>query len=512
MPIEEVTTSAGPHDLTRLVIPLLLVFQSNASFPAASRISITNGAQPLWQHIAFVPMPADGAKGTSTILESHRPVPWQRTDKGLLLLLPGITQPGVTRSFTSVTEKGEPMGATDLAVRQTTDSLFVGNSYFRVEHPRTGNGGFPTTIRFNQSGVEDTQFVFEDRLFEPKAGYRTWRADDKSAARIVESGPLEVIVEAKALATGAPGNPRATYRYRYRAYSPIIEVTAHVERDDDYPWRELHFLQISRKDNCYPKWAGGEPTQTGSFTDASRGYSLDRWAMMANEDDALGLSIDGIVTLYDGVSEYYNYVQQSIGPFTARSADFRALVYIGPARNQERVRELLAREPTITVKGSNTETESTPERNAPRSAPITAGNDAVSIGFASARDGLGVVSLFSRRTGHEYMTKTPGKPLLWRLVLHGIDGTPLLLDNTQPAICEVAESSRKGRKVIDLTWKGITVGEETEALSVTAHVELPSGSDTTLWSLDVDNHSKKYGLWEVHFPLFVGLSERGMPD
>ncbi|MBI3921656.1 MAG: hypothetical protein HY318_09585 [Armatimonadetes bacterium] len=122
------------------------------------------------------------------------------------------------------------------------------------------------------------------------------------------------------------------------------------------------------------------------------------------------------------------------------------------------------------------------------------------------------MSLFSRRTGHEYMTKTPGKPLLWRLVLHRTDGTPLLLDNTQQARCEVVDSSRKGMKTIDLTWRDIAVGEETEALSVTARVELPSGSDTTLWSLDIDNHSKKYGLWEVHFPLFVGLSERGMPD
>ena len=119
-------------------------------------------------------------------------------------------------------------------------------------------GGFPTTIRFNQSGVVERGFVFEDRLWEKSRTFCTWRGDTESTARVVESGPLQVVVETRAAGRGIAGNPRAVYRYRYRASSPVVEVTARIERDDDFAWSELHFLQISRKDNAFPKWAGGD--------------------------------------------------------------------------------------------------------------------------------------------------------------------------------------------------------------------------------------------------------------
>lgn len=483
----------------------------------AVTITVTNGPEPLWQHAAFVPWDGDDLQNLTAVYEARKPVTWQRGERGLLLLLPGITAPGATRCFTTSEAKPTIPGPTDLTVRETAYSVVVANSYFQVKHPKEGNGGFPTSLRFNQSGTEDQQFVFEDRLYAKRAGYRTWRSDGKGTARVVELGPLEAIIETKARAEGAPGNPGATYRYRYRAYSPVVEITAHIERDDDFAWAELHFLQISRKDNLYPNWAGGEPIRTGVFTDARRSFYLDRWALMSNDADAVGLALEGAVSVFDGVSEYFNYLQQSLGPFKERSVDLRAQVYIGPVRPPEQIRNWLTRPPLVSVRKGDPTTAPEPDRSVPRSAPITAHSGGLAVGFAKESEGMGLVSLFSRRTGREFLTRTSGKPLLWRLVLRHREEPEIKIDNTASARLVSATRSTKAARqatneAIELTWTGLAVADEPEALTVRVGIELPQKSDTSLWTIDVENHSKRYGLWEVQFPLFVGLSESGLPD
>ncbi|NLC58628.1 MAG: hypothetical protein GX774_17485 [Armatimonadetes bacterium] len=474
---------------------------------SAATFTVTNtGPEALWQQVVLLP----DKSGATTVSEAGKPLACQRVADGLLVLLPGLTAPTAERVLSTRTDKLAAV-STDLRVTQSAAVIAVSNAYFRVEHPKKGGGGFPTTIRFNQSGVVERGFVFEDRLWEKSRTFCTWRGDTESTARVVESGPLQVVVETRAAGRGIAGNPRAVYRYRYRASSPVVEVTARIERDDDFAWSELHFLQISRKDNAFPKWAGGDPIQQGTFVDARKGYDLPRWAMMANDQDAVGLAPEWSVSLYDGIGDYYNYIQRVLGPFTERAIDLRANLYLGPARPAERIGQALTDAPKVAVREGGAGPDVV-ERNVPRPAARRLENGTVSFGFAAAAEGMGLVSLFSQRTGHEFLTGPSEKPLLWRLVLRGPDATDIRLDNTTPARCSLTERATQDAKVAELTWAGIALEGEPDALTVRVRVELPLQGGTALWSIDVDNRSRRYGLWEVYFPLFLGLSEAGVPD
>ena len=486
---------------------LLLVL---AGVPAgAERFALTNGPQPLWQHVAFVPLAGDALAGASALREAGAPVVWQRVEGGVLVLLNGVTAPGAVRTLTTHREPAAATDTTDLTVRETATGIAIANSYFGVVHPKACNGVFPTSIRFSQSGSEEKQFVFEDRLYEKDRGSCAWRGDAGASARVVEKGPLQVVVEARARAANVAGNPRATYRYRYRACLPVVEVTARIERDDDFVWSELHFLQISRKDSVFSRWAGGDPVRAGTFTDARRGEGLNRWAMMANDQDAIAMAINGNISLYDGISEYYNYIQQ-VEPFRARTANYSARVYLGPARPAEQIRDCLLREPAVSVRP--VQAAPAPDRGTPAAQAVTLDSGKIALGFAKPDDGMGLTSLFSRVTRREFLTPPAGKPLIWRLVLRGPQTDEVRVENTAPARCTWAPRPAGTGKAMELTWAGIALPGEAAALTVRVRVEVPAAGETSLWRINVENRSKRLGLWEVHFPLFAGLSESGLPD
>ncbi|HOM83160.1 MAG TPA: DUF6259 domain-containing protein [Armatimonadota bacterium] len=472
--------------------------------------TVVNAGRSVWQGSVLMPLRMERLRGIAAVREGATPLAWQPAEGGVLVLLPGTTSTGMARRIVVEAGKHADPPRSDLQVTETANTITIANLYYRVEHPKRGNGGFPTSIRFNQSGVVEKGFVFEDRLFEKTRGSQAWRSDAEATARVLEAGPVQVVIETRAKAAKEPGNPRAVYRYHYRASSPVVEVTARIERDDDFTWSELHFLQISRKDSSFGRWAGGEPLQTGVFTDARKGYALSRWAMMANDEDAIGLSLNGTVSLYDGANSYYNYIQQTMGPFRAPAADLRARVYLGPARAPEEIRARLAEESQLQV--HEDVAPGGHDRSVPSPQPVSIASGSLRLGFARPEEGLGATSLFSHRTGLEFLTPSE-KPLVWRLVLRGRDLPDLRIDNTAAARCSAAETPSKDGKRLELTWEDIDTGEEKGALRVRVTVDLPKASPgMSLWRIDVDNSSERYGLWEVHFPLFARLSEKGMPD
>jgi len=458
-------------------------------------------------------------------------IPAQVDGKTLLFLLPGITEPSSVRYFRVAWGNGKSKiesrkSKTDLWACETDGGLQVRNTYFTVTHPTRGQGGFPTKIRFNLSGAEDTRFVFEDRLFAKEEGYFTLRADPESTARIISTGPLRAVVETQACYTGgqpARGHARATYRWVYRAFSPVVEVTMQAERDDDFAWGELHFLQISRKDQVFDRWAGGEPLQTGRFVDARKGYSLPGWAVMYNADDAIGLACDGSISLFDGISEYYNYVQFTTGPWAARTFEKTARVYLGPACRPAEFAPWLGPPVRFAVRpvtppfgGGGISSSLIP----PPPGRYTLRNEEMTLRFASEREGLGLVGL----TGgdHEFLRPTNAPALLWRLVFRDAQGETVTVDNTGTP--GVFQRRREGEQTVgELRWRDVPLGTPPPAppseggegggtLDVRVTVELAGGSETSLWRIYVDNRSERYGLWEVHFPVFGSLPPPGAAD
>ncbi|MBC7329601.1 hypothetical protein H5T88_04500 [bacterium] len=442
---------------------------------------------------------------TPKVMENGVEVPAQfnKETGQLLILLPGITKPNEERELLLYPEE-KPSGKTDLAVEEGKDYIKISNSYFSVVHPKRGSGGFPTFISFSVSGNRE-QFVFEDRLYEKNEGYFTLRTDPESTARITSKGPLEVVVEARAryYSNGryARGNARATYIYRYFAYSPYVEVSAKVEKDDDFTWSELHFLQISRKDNSFFLWAGGEPLKQGRFTDSRKGIGLDRWAMMFNTDDAIGLYSEKGISLYDGL-DYYNYIQEVPTSFEEKERNLHAWLYLGaPPSNLEEtfkpVKEVKMEINPIPI--------ASPTYHSPK---YKIENEHIRIDLASEDEGMGVVGLVNKLSGQPFLAlPREVKPLIWRLIFSKMGSDNITIDNTQPAKRSVKINKGEKEVICELRWLGMDLGEEKGVIDVSVQIEIPIKSSLSFWRISVKNRSNVYGLWEIHFPLLYPLGK-----
>lgn len=490
-----------------LFLPLLLLPSLLLASDLLPVEVINRGNQPLFQQIAsYTVFSALGHSPKVMEIKDGKmeevATQYDKENGVLLFLLSGSTKPGETRQF-QIDLGGKSQATSDLKLVETRETIRISNTYFQVEHPKKGAGGFPSSVVFNISGNRE-RFVFEDRLYEKDLGYFTLRGDNDSSARVISQGPLEIVVEANARYFSnhyAPGNARATYIYKYHAYSPYIEVSAKVEKDDDFLWSELHFLQISRKDNTFLFWAGGDPLQQGKFSDSRQGKTLEKWAIMFNYEDAIGLYTEGDISLFDGISEYYNYIQEAISSFGERARYLNAWLYLGPPPSDlARTFAEIKKEVKMEIHPLPLSSFHLPEHKIE--------NGILQIGLASEEDGLGVVSILNKSTGEDLLQVPLGEtPLIWRLILSRGGEDNLTIDNTIPSQRDIQAKRTKSGLEYQLNWHNIDIGEEKDILDVSVKIELPDGSSLSSWWISVDNRSKVYGLWEVHFPLLFPLGK-----
>ncbi|MFQ6096134.1 MAG: DUF6259 domain-containing protein, partial [Armatimonadota bacterium] len=449
----------------------------------------------------------------------------------LQILLTGLTRAGAERHFTVATAaRAAQEVATDLAAQVKGDEIVIANTYFRLRHPRRGKGGFPSDVEFRVSGRRE-QFIFEDRLYERATGYYALRQDADSTAAIVEQTPLKVVVEA----TGryydagrqryARGAARATYRYTYLAYSPVIQVEAVMEQDDDFAWRERHFLHLSRKDERFGRWAGGQPLKTGEFTDSRTSHDLGLWGVMYNPHDAAGVWAEQGVVLFDGVSEYYNYLKSTFKPEPSRRFVARGRLYFGPARRDPRsIGTLLSPPPVeVTVRPAVGETKQAPSAITPARDEVAvrrsaqgiqiAGRELV-LDFEPPEAGMGLKGIYATSGQHQFLTASDEPSLLWRLELRGEGVEPVTVDNTAEADrdFDVAFANGRRRARVNLHWSGLSAGDERAVLDVRVVGEVSLDGAVSLWRIYVDNRSRLYGLWNVHFPVISGIAPSGTCD
>jgi len=234
-------------------------------------VSVRNGAHARENVIVAQRMTREWAASAATagLAERHpdgrfTPVPFAVDNTGeapvLVWQMPGATAPDAVRRFEWRADhmlRAAPGG--DLTVSVDGSRILVANGYFRLAHPVRGRGGFPQDIAYVRSGHADADLYFLDRIVRKDADGRVMQycanACEDAAARVVFASPLRTVVEVQTgfgpRAAETPGRPRAVYRYTYNAHSPVVQVDARYTRTDDGPWRELHFLHLSRKDTRF---------------------------------------------------------------------------------------------------------------------------------------------------------------------------------------------------------------------------------------------------------------------
>ncbi len=504
--------------------------------------------------------------------ENGRPLPAQVEPDRVIFRLPGPTRAGQTRRVTLCA--GEPAPAPDEGVRVEAEggAIHVDNGVTVVEHTPAKNGGLPAKILFKHTGRSEDSFAWNDRVYDKGAqrGY-SLNLDKAPALRVVSRGPLVAVVETSARYVDATGRapesaPRATYRFRYAAGSPLVRVEAHIQQETAFGWSELHFVELNTKALNFPRWMLAQPDASGTFTNSEKG-ATGRWGAMLNDREAIGLRA-GKAMIYDGHKGYGNYLHGDwLGWYTTRW-QFAGWLYLGPADDglsslrkalgeaeggittalsapaiEARMEALGKRTDGIRGAGAAlarwhlgqarasmaTATSLQPageeldrvERSLKTkpagkagavveddSILLCAANAEVALAFARNGNAVAVKSLFDAAGGREFAREVDANDGLWQLTFRPADFSAAKAVVVSPGETPCAWSTSRSSSGVEihLTWKGIPVGEEAGAADVTVKVRVPDRGGLTEWRIRVANRSRQLGLWQVDFPRIANLT------
>jgi len=469
---------------------------------AQPTLTVTNVGQEAYMPVVeLAPPPADcvslvGPGGIRAALQ-------QLADGRWFALIPGVLGPGEGMTLKPDTAPA----ATDLQVIETEQEIAVRNTFMALTFPKRGRGGLPISVTFPVSGHVSTDFQWLDRLYEKDQGQLMLHDDPEGTARVIESGPVQVVVETAGRylkGDAAPGNARATYRWTFRASSPLVHFTAQVSREDGFAWPELHILQISRKDDLLRNWAGqsdGELT-SGPLLDGNTGRSFTAWGALDDGENGFGLAWDGHpVSMYDGRTSYVHYLQYTDSfPDTARELTGR--IYFGPARTPAGYQEEIMAAPKLTARWNEPPRA---DQVAPAGA-ITISNQGLSLGFDP--NTLGCVSIRDWKTGFEFLTPAD-TPSLWALQLRDADGNEARI--ASDADCSRSHQLSADGDRLTLRWQGVVLPNDGGTADVTVEVLLAANDDRSRWTIDVRNDSAAWSIMDVEFPRISGISEPGRP-
>jgi hypothetical protein len=450
------------------------------------------------------------------------PVPFALDASGeapvLSFLLRGETAADTRRTF-AWSARGAGAGFdSDLRVFTNAASVCMGNAFFRLEHPARGGGGFPRNVAFSRSAQEDPRLYFLDRAVRPKAeggplaSYCAKDCED-ACARVVFASPLRVVVETRTgfgrVGADTPGRPQAVYRYAYTANSPVVEVSARYSREDDAPWRELHFLHLTRADRHYASFVTGDPAQTHAMQPKgarSRAVSAPQWAVMADGTNACGVGCEGALC-WDASDEFVYYVRRACAPWEGRACGYDGSLYFGPAGDAAWYSAWLGAERRPEVRCFKDGRPWVPVEPAPARGEHELLGRELKLAFAGAERGFDCVGVENRLAGGaRFVNARPEEAGLWALTFSG-GGETARLDNRAAARRVTAE---RGRDALTFCWTGLSLPGEAACVDVRAEVRLAAGASE--WRLFVTNRSARFGLFATDYPLLRGVAPRGAAD
>lgn len=467
----------------------------------------------------------------------------------LTVLLPPDTPAGARlRLQAAQADPVAPMGGT-VSVRTEDARIVVDTGVFEVVHDPAVNAGLPSRVLFHETGAAFEGFFLNDRVYTASVGAFTLR-HGQGAVRAVASGPLEAIIEVAApyLSGGVapPSNPRVTYRFRYRAGSPAVEVRADCVQDQPFPWDELHVVEWHFPSRPLPQWAAGPPTLHGANEVDNESRIGARWGCLTDGAHVFGI-IGDHVRLYSGTPTYGSYVHGPWRAWKSLETSDRATVWLDarpgaierldevaespatPGRSRmstPEIEELRARVTAAVAalapgpargmaawrlsrivdpaRWTSTPLPESRARLDTLAADIAAGradadpfedgalhNGAMGALFAEADAGAGLLSLYSLEREREFVAQG-GPAALWRMTVEDADGAAQTVDNTSigfraSARCSGAEAT--------LQWTGL---DALEGLTVTVAAKLDG--PRLAMRLDVDNRAEALSVIEVVFP------------
>ena len=517
--------------MKRLLIALMLL--TTLAF-AGIRIDVRNGRYTRMQQVVDAKMTVEeynAAKGLvlfeiePTGIKTQVPFAWSveewyggETEYVLSILMTGLTNPNVVRTF-EFSNGTAPAIATDLTIRKGEVSSLISNQYFSLEHKANGNGGIFTKLRFMNSGTEDNDLTLLDRSFTRGVGIFSIENDREASAKIVCANPLRVVIEAKTRYVGgeaSPGNLRAVYHYSYSAFSPVVNVTAKITKDDETEWKELHFLHLTSKVRKYERFVMSKKGSVDVHELLPKGtksvgaMDASDWIVMEDARNAVG--VGGPTLAWDASKEYFDFIRcNRLRGFQGnqKRIDVSASMYLGPA-NADRTayaKWLSSDEqPKATVRSN---VSSAADRGEFRGEHILE-NKELRIAFAGAADGFACVGI--ERADHKgpiFCNAKGSMRPLWKLhFMKGTDSATMLTvnGNEVPAAQTSAERIENGLKI---SWKGVALGNG-GTFDAVAKIVLDGGKSE--WTLEVENHSKEYGLWDSEFPVIANVLAKGTAD
>mgnify|MGYP001121165181 CR=1 FL=1 len=225
-----------------------------------------------------------------------------------------------------------PEALPEIEVRQRGETFDVIGEGFSVTHDPEKFAGLPSTFGFTDTGKVFDSFVLNDRIYNKGMGGFYPRNDPEPEVELLGAGPVcvEVQVRARYLSGGgvAPdSNPRATYNFRYYAGSPLVEVSAEIEQDSAFEWKELHFIEINFKDDSFTHWAADDPGNLTEFVGSQKSGSGKKWGALVDGASALGLT--GNIKTWDHAEGHGNYLHGPWVGWNAAEARFRAWLWLG---------------------------------------------------------------------------------------------------------------------------------------------------------------------------------------
>ncbi len=134
-------------------------------------------------------------------------------------------------------------------------------------------------------------------------------------------------------------------------------------------------------------------------------------------------------------------------------------------------------------------------------------NGRLRVRFGPASQGFPVVSFYDKARGIEWARQGGSPTPLWEMVLGNRRLQETLLAGTAP--CE--RSFTAGEGTVALSFKGLSVGEEKNALDLTCTLRLDG--ERSEWRFSVANRSKEHAVWEVRCPrISFGPPNAGTED
>ncbi len=241
-----------------------------------------------------------------------------------------------------------------VVVSQQNGVVRVTSATYRVTHDAGQLAGLPSRIELRPSGKVFSGYTFNDRLWSHqgteagKGGY--WLVQDQAAKlEVVAAGPLRAVVRVSARYTrGAEtpkSQPRAVYTFAYTGHSPLVDLQVACSQEAAAVWDELHVVELHFKDNGFPGWVGGEPTEEGQFTNTKKGWQKT-WGGLRDGDSVIGLLGAGVTRFYDGRDEYGIYLHGPWEQWSSESGRYRVSLFLsGAAGSVDALRQAAASNP-----------------------------------------------------------------------------------------------------------------------------------------------------------------------